>query len=266
MRNRGEATVGSDMMEQHCCCDVVLALLLIALSGLGCGSQREGKNTLHEYSDQNWNLDGGADWSTDVRQAFHVRHGWKLISSLDDGATVTEWAWTVTVSLDSISGSTKGATEIGHSNGSVTHGVDIDALRYTLEDGDGFVLSEDALEDSSFPVAWGRYSTAKSPITLHEGETRTYRQMATLPRSRAGSATDGRCHVHVPLSPLHSYQEVKGRLDRLDDVKRESMAWGRIAARGAIYDPVERKRAFDREIRLILEEERRADEAAAPRR
>lgn len=218
---------------------IARGLLLLALSCFAsCTKERTRATDLRVYSDENIIVQDRAALSPVARrafQAFHIRHGWKLIGPSASDSTQYEWAWTATLTVDSLAG----PRSVTHSGGVIArevNAVTIASMKYQVLDKDGFVLAESELDDEEYGSLVAQYASVKANVLVKEGEPLTFQQIGAMPRQRAPGCYVGRCII-CPDDTLLARQRL-ARLEARNAAGRHSQAVQNLVARGmTIYSP-----------------------------
>lgn len=256
----------SKMSSRRTSCLLYIGLPLTILCIHGCQSKPLPVTTLHSYSDENVVLENGQVWGDSLRHAFHVKHAWKIVGVTSSDSSMTEWAWVVTLSLDSIPGLPRGVvpTYTHNSTDPPFASVRIEEIRYEVADRDGFILAQNPLNDRSYPFYMGRYCTLKAPIDLAEGASQEFRQVSTVPSHRTAGFFKGRVVVRVTDQPMTA--ESRAKIEEMDNKERRFLALDRVTKTKQVFlSELEREKAISRAVQAILEEEKRTGVGSASR-
>jgi len=148
------------------CLSFLLILLLFPI--INCSRV---DTSWHKYKERNFEIVGKNRNFITV-----VSDGWKIIDKADKGQNSYEWGWEITIRTLNDPSLENKITDDGHT---LTPVILINEIRYTLFDKDGFELVTDKM-----------ISQKTAMIVQEYGKTETYRQTATIPKSKAVRAAN----------------------------------------------------------------------------
>jgi len=145
--------------------DILRSFLAVALILLLTSCSRI-DTSWHKYKERNFEVVGKS-----AKFVMVVSDGWKIINKTDKEHDLYEWGWEITVK--SVSDPTLKDMKTADSRPLIPVIV-INEIRYTLLDKDGFELVTDKM-----------ISKRNAMIAQEFNKTETYRQTATIPKSKA---------------------------------------------------------------------------------